>query len=203
MKMNKGICAALTGGIACGKSTVAAFWRQWGVEVLDADEVAHALIEPGGPAVDAVVQAFGPELRNAAGGIDRAALAPRIFGDEPARRRLEELLHPPVIARMRAWAAAVRREGRRGAAVVPLLYEAGMDKDWDAVVCVVSSEQTILERLEQRGLSPEAARARMASQWPVREKAARADRLIENNGSLAELESRSRDIWNEVFEQGD
>ena len=201
--MKKGFCAALTGGIACGKSTVAELWRRQGAETLDADDVAHALIAPGGECVAAVVDAFGPAVRAADGGVDRERLGRIAFADPAARRRLEALLHPAVIRRMRGWAAGVRRAGRRGVAVVPLLFEAGREKEWDAVVCVASDEQTMLERLALRGLSPQAAKARIASQWPVREKTARADRVIENNGSLAELEKTSRAIWNDLFEQGD
>ena len=193
----------MTGGIACGKSTVAEFWRQWGAEVLDADHVAHALIAPGGECVEAVAREFGDHVRAAKGGIDRNSLGAVVFRDSSARERLNQLLHPAVIRRMRAWAEDVRRDGRRGVAVVPLLFEAGMEKDWDAVICVASDEQTMLERLVQRGLSSQEAKARMASQWPVREKMARADRVIENNGSLADLEKTCRAVWNELFEQGE
>ena len=88
-------------------------------------------------------------------------------------------------------------------AVVPLLFEAGMEKEWDAVVCVASDEKTMWKRLAERGLSPAEAKARIASQWPVREKMARADRVIENNGSLADLEKTCRAVWNDLVEQGE
>ena len=94
----------MTGGIACGKSTAAEFWRAWGAETLDADDVAHALIAPGGECAEAVVDAFGPAVRAADGGVDRERLGRIAFADEAARRRLEALLHPAVIRRMRAWA---------------------------------------------------------------------------------------------------
>ena len=193
----------MTGGIACGKSTVAGFWRRWGAELLDADEVAHRLIAPGGVCVEAVQQAFGPRIWTPDGGIDRARLAAIVFADEAARQRLNALLHPPVIRRMRVWADGIRRAGQRGVAVVPLLFEAGMEKEWDAVVCVAADEKTMLERLAARGLSPAEAKARIASQWPVREKRTRADRVIENNGSLAELENACRAVWNDLVEQGE
>lgn len=199
----KGICIALTGGIACGKSTVADFWRQWGAETLDADRVAHALIAHGGDCVEAVVREFGPRVRSAKGGVDRSLLGSIVFSDSSARERLNALLHPAVIRRMRAWAEKIRREGKPGVAVVPLLFEVGMEKEWDAIVCVASDEKTMLERLTSRGLTLAEARARIASQWPVREKMARADRVIENNGSLAELEKKCRDVWKDLFEQGD
>lgn len=182
---------------------MAEFWRQWGAATLDADDVAHALIAPGGECAAAVVDAFGPAVRAADGGVDRARLGRIAFADEAARRRLEALLHPAVIRRMRAWADGIRRDGKLGVAVIPLLFEVGLDKDWDAVVCVVAREETTLARLAARGLAPAEARARIASQWPVREKAARADRTIENDGSLAELEEKCRAIWNDLFEQGE
>lgn len=193
----------MTGGIACGKSTVAEFWRQWGAATLDADDVAHALIAPGGECAAAVVDAFGPAVRAADGGVDRERLGRIAFADEAARRRLEALLHPAVIRRMRAWADGIRRDGQLGVAVIPLLFEVGLDKAWDAVVCVAAREETMLARLAARGLAPLEAQARIASQWPVREKAARADRVIENDGTLAELEEKCRAIWNDLFEQGE
>jgi len=182
---------------------VAGFWRQWGADVQDADEMAHELMAPGGDCVDAVVREFGDGVRTPEGGVNRDRLGSIVFGDPAARARLNALLHPVVIRAMRIWADQVRREGHRGVAVVPLLFEVGMEKNWDAVVCVASHEETMLERLAQRGLTPAEAAARIASQWPVREKRMRADRVIENNGSLAELEIQCRAIWNDLFEQGD
>lgn len=193
----------MTGGIACGKSTVAGFWQQWGADLCDADEVAHELMAPGGECAEAVLHEFGAEMRTPEGGVDRARLGALVFANAALRERLNALVHPAVIRRMRDWAGRVRHEGRRGVAVVPLLFEAEMEHDWDAVVCVASSEETMLKRLARRGLSPEAARARMASQWPVSEKRKRADHVIENNGTLAELETRCQAVWNELFEQGD
>ena len=193
----------MTGGIACGKSTVADFWRRWGAEVLDADDVAHALIAPGGECAEAVAREFGARAGAAKGGIDRVALGAVVFADAAARERLNRLLHPAVIRRMRAWADGIRRDGRRGVAVIPLLFEVGLEKEWDAVVCVAADEKTMWERLAARGLSPAEAKARIASQWPVREKSARADRVIENNGSLADLEKACRAVWNDLVEQGE
>lgn len=201
--MSNGFCVALTGGIACGKTAVAALWRQWGADVLDADEVAHALIAPGGECVQPVLDTFGPAVRAGDGGIHRDALGQIVFAQPEERRRLEAILHPVVIRRMRAWADTVCREGRQGVAVIPLLFEAGLENEWDAVICVVADEPTMLKRLALRGWTPAEARARIASQWPVRDKAARAHHVIENNGSLAELESASRAIWNHLAERGE
>lgn len=194
---------ALTGGIACGKSTVAAFWKQWGAAICDADTVAHKLIAPGGDAVEDVLQEFGETVRGSDGGVDRPRLGALVFADETKRLRLNALLHPRVIRRMQTWAEEIRQSGGRGVAVVPLLFEAGMEKDWDAVICVASDEKTILERLAERGLAPSEAQARVASQWPVSQKRNLADRVIDNNGTLAELETQCQDVWNDLVEQGD
>jgi len=182
---------------------VSDFWRQWGADVQDADDMAHGLIAPGGDCVEAVVREFGNRVRTPEGGVDRDRLGLIVFEDEAARERLNALLHPFVIREMRVWADRVRSEGRVGVAVVPLLFEVGMEKNWDAVVCVASNEETMLKRLAQRGLTPTEAQARIDSQWPVREKRMRADRVIENNGSLVELEIQCRTLWNDLFEQGD
>jgi len=202
-EMKKGYCVALTGGIACGKSTVAGFWRRWGAEMIDADEIAHRLIAPGGVCVEEIQQAFGPRVWAPDGGIDRTRLAAIVFADAAARERLNQMLHPPVIRRMRVWAEGIRREGLAGVALIPLLFETGMQQEWDAVVCVASDEPVMVQRLMHRGLTVEEARARMASQWPVARKMALADRVIENNGTLEELEARSRAVWQDLFEQGD
>ena len=201
--MKKGFCIALTGGIACGKSVAADLFRRWGAEVADADEVAHELLAPGGECVAAVAAAFGPQVRTADGGIDRQKLAGPVFADPRARARLEALVHPAVIRRLEAWAAEIRAGGRLGVAVIPLLFEVGLERNWDAVVSVVAGESTVLARLAQRGLSEAEARARIASQWPVAEKAARSDYVIENNGSLAELEEKCQALWKNLVEKGE
>jgi|LSQX01.1.fsa_nt_gb dephospho-CoA kinase len=198
-----GRCFALTGGIACGKSAVAALWRQWGAEVLDADDVVHELLAPGGACVASVAGEFGPEVVAAGGGIDRLRLGRIVFADAAARQRLEALVHPPVIGRMREWAADVRRRGKIGVAVIPLLFETGLEAEFDATVCVAADDAVVLERLAARGLDAAEARARMASQWPLAEKCARARYTIENNGSPAELETASRALWKTMTEQGD
>ncbi len=201
MTMTTGICIALTGGIACGKSTVCGFWREWGVETIDADNVAHALIAPGGPYVDAVAAAFGENLRRADGGIDRRCLAEIVFHDAAALQKLNDLLHPPVLRHIREWSAVIRREGRHGAAAIPLLYEARAESGWDTVVCVAACPATVFERLKARGLSHDEAEARLATQWPVRQKCARADIVIENNGTREELKDICRRVWQEIFKQ--
>lgn len=173
---------ALTGGIACGKSTAEACFAACGCRVLDADAVVRALEAPGGEAVAPIVARFGEAVRSAEGGIDRRALAARVFGDAGARRALEALLHPRVRAAARAWLAEAGPEDI-GVFSAALLFECGWEAEWpQGTVCVVASEAAQLRRLTQaRGMSPEAARARLAAQMPVAEKARRARWTLRND----------------------
>ncbi|MDR0993534.1 MAG: dephospho-CoA kinase [Verrucomicrobiota bacterium] len=198
--MENGICIALTGGIACGKSTVCGFWHKWGAEILDADDVAHELIAPGGSCVDAVALEFGDKVRSPDGGIDRKRLGAIVFHDEIARLRLNDLIHPSVLQHLRTWAGRIREQGRHGVAAIPLLYESRSSEGWDSVVCVAADSEVVFQRLADRGLSRPEAEARVASQWPVRQKCARADIVIENSGTLLELEGACRRVWKEIFE---
>jgi dephospho-CoA kinase len=196
------LCIALTGGIACGKSTVAEIWRREGACILDTDELAHQLIEPGGEYVESVLREFGAHLRTPQGGVDRQQLGAQVFADPAARARLNALLHPPIKARVRAWCESVRQQHRKGVAVIPLLFEAGMDGEWDAVVCVAATLETMRARLTARGLKPAEADARIASQMPIAEKKARATHIIENDGTLAELTAKSLALWKNLVEKG-
>lgn len=199
---NSGFCVALTGGIACGKSTVAAIWQRQGATILDADELAHQLLVPGGEYVEPVLREFGEHLRTPEGGVARRQLGALVFADPASRARLNELLHPPIKEQVRAWRESVRQHNQWGVAVIPLLFEAGMDDAWDAVVCVAATPETMRARLAARGLSPTAAAARIASQWPVADKKSRATHVIENDGTLAELTEKSLTLWNHLVEKG-
>ena len=177
-------CAALTGGIACGKSVAAARLAALGVPVLDADDVSHALTAPGGGAIGEIARAFGPDFLLPDGAMDRRKMAALVFSDSAAKARLEAILHPRIRAAIDGWR---RTLSRPGLAVVPLLYECGWDRAFDRVACVAASRETVLPRLLARGLSAAEAEARLASQMPTAEKARRADRTLSNDGSLAEF----------------
>lgn len=177
-------CAALTGGIACGKSVAAARFAALGAPVLDADDVSHALTGPGGEAVGGIASAFGREFLLPDGAMDRKKMAALVFSDPAAKAELEAILHPRIRAAFAAWR---RTLARPGLAVVPLLHECGWAGDFDRVACVVASRGTVLPRLLARGLSPAEAEARLASQMPVGEKARLSDRTLSNDGSLAEF----------------
>jgi dephospho-CoA kinase len=176
----------LTGGIASGKSAVAAMLREMGFAVLDADTLAHRLTEPGLPAYDEVVREFGPTILGANKRIDRAKLAAVVFADRAKLDRLNAIVHPRVedalMHQLDEWA----RNGRRDAAFVEaaLLVEAGYQKKLDGLVVVWSRPEQQLERLRSRGLSEEEARRRIAAQLPVAEKLRYATEKIDCSGSL-------------------
>lgn len=174
----------LTGGIGSGKSTVAAFFKQQGAEVVDADQIAREVVEPGRPALEAIIKAFGRDVLQSNGRLDRARLAAIVFKDVAARERLEAITHPPI--RQRLLEEVEARRARPGLLVldIPLLYERPRIEAVDAVVVVWVDAATQLERLLARGgLDEEAARARIAAQMPLDEKKARADHVIDNSGS--------------------
>ncbi len=183
----------LTGGIATGKSTFAAALRALGAPVVDADQLARAVVAPGSPALAAIGEAFGPQVRLPGGGLDRKALGALVFADPEARRRLEAITHPAIREAMRAETARLEAEGHPLAFYeAPLLYEVGLDRQMALVVVVSAPPELQLARLTRRdGLTRADAEARLAAQLPVGEKAARADVLVENTDDQAPLAPRA------------
>jgi len=176
----------LTGGIASGKSAVAAMLREMGFAVLDADSLAHQLIEPGLPGYDEVVREFGPAIVNSSKHIDRAKLAALVFADRAKLERLNAIVHPRVKEAMLHQFEEWARHGTHEAAFVEaaLLVEAGYQKNLDGLVVAWSMPEQQLERLRARGLSDEEARRRIAAQLPVAEKLRHATEKIDCSGSL-------------------
>jgi len=190
----------LTGNIAAGKSTVARIWRSLDATVVDADLLSRQAVEPGTPALARIVEEWGDEVVEPGGGLDRAALRRIVFADPSARERLESIVHPAVAElREEAYRAAAERGERAVVADIPLLFEAGLVDDFDAVVLVDAPEEVRLARLVgDRGMDPEEARRMIAAQMPAELKRARADFVIVNTGTLLELERRARDVWTEL-----
>jgi dephospho-CoA kinase len=177
----------LTGGIACGKTLVAHCLQSLGAHLIDADELAHRLLEPGQPGYAAVVNAFGPSILDQAEGagpapINRRRLGAVIFTDADQRRRLETILHPLIFDeadRQRSALAAAHPDALI-VFVAPLLFETGADRRVDRTIVVVADEATQASRLMTRdGLTREEAFQRIRAQWPVTEKAKRADEAID------------------------
>lgn len=186
----------LTGGSGSGKSTVAMLLRELGAVVVDADEAAHAVYEPGTPGFEAVIREFGDYyVRD--GRIDRQRLGELVFKDAASRRRLNAIVHPLV----REWMASRTVEAaERGAGVVvqdvPLLFENGLERLYSSVVVVYVPEELQLERLVKgRGFTPERARAVIAAQVPIEEKRRRAHHVIDNSGTTEQTRAQVEQLW--------
>ena len=178
---------ALTGGIASGKSTVANLFAARGVPVIDTDVIAREVVEPGTPALAAVVEAFGPEVLGADGRLDRRRMRERIFGDAAARRRLEGILHPAIRAEMARRSLAAG--GPYQVLVIPLLAEGGRRDHVDRVLLVDVPEELQVERLMLRdGVSREQAAASLGAQAGRAARLAIADDVILNTGRADDLD---------------
>lgn len=181
----------LTGGIACGKSTVSRLLASRGAIVIDADILAREVVEPGAPALAEVVRVFGPDMLNADGTLNRKQLGKLVFESDAQRKRLEELLHPAIIRLLQERMAEAERlqPDKLVVADVPLLYEAQMEDMFQEVLVVAASREAQLERLVQRdGLSVEEAKLRIDAQMPLEWKTEWADTVIDNSGSPEETE---------------
>jgi dephospho-CoA kinase len=186
------VVVGLTGGIATGKSTVAAMFAARGAAVVDADQIAHALQKPGQPNYHRIVEAFGKGILDAQGRIDRRRLGARVFADPDARRRLESILHPAIREACRGEIRAAEASGHRMCIVdAALILETGQQGLFDALVVVTAPPETQVDRLMRlRGLTEAEARQRLESQWPTASKAALADFVIENGGELKATEAQ-------------
>jgi dephospho-CoA kinase len=193
----------LTGGIACGKSTVGEMLRRRGAHYLSADELAHQLYAPGAIAYEGVVRAFGREILNDDETVNRKKLAGLAF---PHRiHELNAIVHPAVVQAQNSWMAEVEREHPRAIAVVEaaLLLEAGAKNDFDKIIVVTCDFARKLERYARRTNLPlEAARAeverRSAAQLSDEEKARQADYVIDNSGSIEDLEPKVESVWTQL-----
>ncbi len=181
----------ITGGIATGKSLVTRLFQAQGATVFSADEAARAVLAPGGPVLRAIAQAFGPEMLRPDGTLDRARLAQRIFADPQARAQLNRITHPPILRLLRAQIEGALDDLPPDTVIaveVPLLFETHLEDWFDHIVVVSASEAVQLARLRARnGLDIAQARQRLAAQGPLADKIARADTVIENNGSISEV----------------
>jgi len=194
------IRVALTGNAASGKSFVTEIWGAAGVPVFGADDLARSLTAPGGEAIPEIVAAFGPECLTETGALHRAAMRSRILHDAEARRTLEGILHPRIAEAERRW-AALQEAGGTPLVVseIPLLFEVGRDGEFDWVVFVDAPAELREDRLvRERGLSREEARALMALQGDPLPKRERADVVLDNAGSTAELRGRALALLEEI-----
>ena len=194
---------ALTGGIGTGKSYCLARFAELGVPIADADQLAREAVAPGSPGLQAIVERFGAGLLLPDGSLDRPALGRIVFADAAARAQLEAIVHPEVYRRIRAWVANLPPGTRVGIADVPLLYETGHQHDFDRVIVCACPPELQIERVMTRDrLSKEEAEARLAAQWPIEEKAARADYVIRTDTSFAETDLQVRTILERLKAEG-
>jgi dephospho-CoA kinase len=171
-------------------------FAQLGADLVEADQLARDVVEPGQPALSEIAQAFGPDILRPDGRLDRSRLATIIFADPSARARLNAITHPRIQERMDAEVDA--RRGQPGVLIldIPLLYENDRDRTVERVIVVWVDEQTQLRRLQERdGLSEEEARRRVAAQLPLDEKRARADHVIDNTGSREQTREQVEAIY--------
>ena len=194
---------ALTGGIACGKSLFAKFLRELGIQVIDADDVVHELEAPGGAAVPSIAARFGQEVISPDGGIDRAALAARVFKDASARADLESILFPLVRTALGQRASCPLHWDNGHLArctihIIPLLFDSLWETDYDILLCIASPvDLQVARMMTSRGYSRAHAEARLAAQWPVAEKAARCHYTVMNDSTPEHLrdEAQRLVVW--------
>jgi len=193
------LLVGLTGGIGSGKSTVARLLEDRGAVVFDADLLAREAVEPGTPGHTAVIERFGADVLAPGGELDREALASIVFADPSARRDLEQIVHPEVRRLFAEGSEAYRDTDRVVVFSAPLLVETGMHTAFEILVVVSATVATQIERLmRQRGMSEASIRARIDAQAPLEDKAAVADFLVDNEGTLDELESQVERLWNDL-----
>ena len=192
----------LTGGIGSGKSAVSRQLASYGAVVVDADLVAREVVAVGTPGLAAVVEAFGLQVLQEDGSLDRAALGRVVFADRDALARLNAITHPRIAERT---GELFRQAAEQGAHVVvhdvALLVENGLSRSYDAVVVVAASPQTQLDRLVRlRGMAADEARARIAAQLPLEDKLAVATHVIQNDGPLEGLAPQVERVWASLLE---
>ncbi len=191
----------LTGNIGAGKSTVARFLESWGAVVIDADKLTREVQEPGSPTLAAIAERFGPAVLGPDGALDRQVMRERVLNDETELAALNEIVHPAVQARRAALAAEASIRGVRIIVNdIPLLFEVLEPATFDLVVLVDAPVELRRHRImAERGLSRSDADRMIAAQLPSSEKRARSDVVIDNTGSLEELERSCRDAWHGIL----
>ncbi len=191
----------LTGGIGSGKSTVSAMLAKRGAKVIDADAIVHELQSPGTEVFHEIVEAFGPQIVAEDGSLDRAKLASIVFADQDERRKLETIVWPRVGARVAEMLQAL--EGSDIAVLdVPLMAESpeGSRRNAQAIIVVDATPDTQLMHLAAKGVEADVARARMSAQVSREERLKIADHVVDNNGSIDELEAKVEELWQTLVE---
>jgi len=187
----------LTGNVAAGKSTVSEWFHTWGATVIDSDVLVRECQEPGGPVLEAIVTAFGPEVLETDGSLNRAGLRRTVMANAAARDTLNAIVHPVVEARRQELLeAALKRGDVIVVSDIPLLFEATDPETFDAIVLVDAPEAVRKARLmEHRHLAADEADRLIKAQWPADQKRARSDFVIDNAGNLTDFRDAARTVW--------
>lgn len=200
--MKKNLIIGLTGGIACGKTTVAGLFHNFGAHVIDADSVGHRLLREDPSVKRKLAATFGASILDSRKEIDRSKLGRIVFDSPDQLQALSEIVHPPIIERIKADIA--RKSSSAGKSIIvidaALLIELNLTYIVDFVVLVYADENIQMQRLTQRGLSYEDAGRRIKSQMPSHEKTRFADFIIYNNGSLSNTAEQAKEVWRALTE---
>ena len=202
----RGTIVGITGGIACGKTTVSDLLTEKGAIPINADAIGHQLLKADSPVIGELTDAFGQDILDASGDVSRKKLGAIVFQDKAARERLNSLLHPLIIERSRGQARQLVREDPTCVVLLdaPLLIEAGAYDTVDLIVVVTASPETQVRRTLERSvaqgrpLTESEVHARIDSQMPVTEKVKYADVVIENDGTLEELYGQVDALWEQL-----
>lgn len=211
MKSDKqrGIIIGITGGIACGKTTVSDLLAEKGAIPINADEIGHQLLKSDSPILNKLTETFGPDILDESSDVSRKKLGAIVFNDKVALEKLNSLMHPLIIERSRGQARKLVSEDPSCVVLLdaPLLIEAGAYDSVDLIIVVTSSRDIQIKRIVERShsqnrpLTESEAQARIDSQMPVSEKVKYADIVIENNGTLEVLQSQVDHLWNDLMSQ--
>lgn len=182
----------LTGGLGTGKSTVSESLRKAGIPVVDADRIAKEVVEKGSPGLQQVVQAFGPDILNSQGEMERTRMAGLVFSDPKKLQKLESILHPLVQAEVRSQRQWLEDQHHTWAVYdVPLLFEKNLQAQFDEIILVTCDEAQQWERIRKRnGWKDEEIQKRLQAQWPLANKQKLSHHILENNGTLEQLEKK-------------
>ncbi|MCF8041585.1 MAG: dephospho-CoA kinase [Desulfarculaceae bacterium] len=194
----------LTGGIASGKSTVDRMLVKMGAHLVDTDQLARQVVEPGSPALAAISAAFGPNMIAADGNLDRARMRAKAFGDAQARAKLNAILHPRINQLVDAELARLAARAPQGVAIVdvPLLFETGGEKRFDCTVLVYVPHQVQMDRLMARDhCGPQTAQEALDAQMPLENKKKKADFLVDNSGGLDETLRQVQRLWQDLLDK--
>ena len=192
------ILVGLTGGIGSGKSSVSALLAEHGAVIIDADAITRELQQPGAPLLAEIAAAFGPDVIDGEGALDRAAVAAKVFGDADALKRLNAIVHPAVGREMAARLDAQRDTGNVVVLDIPLLVENPRAGLCGTIVVDLPTELAVERLVEFRGMSRHDAEARISRQATREQRIAIADRVIDNSGTVDDLRRQVDDVWNWV-----